>query len=80
MNTIYALILISSLGGVEEVYKFQNMNDCMITKTDLEQATGNKAHCVSVHIRKPSEEMKEFFSQFKEIAKEFKKEDIEPTI
>ena len=70
MNTIYALILISSLGGVEEVYRFQNMDDCLSTKMSYEEVSGNKAHCVSLNIRKkmePGEIFEKFGTMIKEI-------------
>lgn len=70
MNTVYALILISSLGGVEEVYRFQNMDDCLSTKMSYEEVSGNKAHCVSLNIRKkmePGEMFEKFGNMIKEI-------------
>ena len=70
MNTIYALILISSLGGVEEVYRFQNMDDCLATKISYEEVSGNKAHCISLNIRKkmePGEIFEKFGNMIKEI-------------
>jgi len=80
MNTVYALILISSLGGVEEVYRFQNMDDCLATKISYEDVSGNKALCVSLKIRKkmkPGEIFEKFGTMIKEIEG---KDDIEPTI
>lgn len=80
MNTVYALILISSLGGVQEVYRFPNMDDCLATKTSYEEVSGNKAHCVSLTVRKkvqPSEIFEKFGNMIKDIEGE---KNIEPTI
>jgi len=79
MNTIYALILISSLGGVQEVYQFQNMEDCLTTKTSYEEVSGNKAHCVSVKIRKKIDPG-EMFEKFGIMIKEFEAKQIEPNV
>jgi len=67
--SIYALLLISQAGGIEELYRFQNLDDCQQAK----QMIDAKTMCVAVNIRKPSEEMKDFFNQFNETVKQFKK-------
>ena len=69
MISIYALLLISQAGGVEELYRFQNLDDCQQAK----QMIDSKTMCVAINIRKPSEEMKDFFNQFNETVKQFKK-------
>lgn len=69
MISIYALLLISQAGGIEELYRFQNLDDCQQAK----QMIDAKTMCVAVNIRKPSEEMKDFFNQFNETVKQFKK-------
>ena len=69
MISIYALLLISQAGGIEELYRFQNLDDCQQAK----QMVDAKTMCVAVNIRKPSEEMKDFFNQFNETVKQFKK-------
>jgi hypothetical protein len=61
--------LISQAGGIEELYRFQNLDDCQQAK----QMIDAKTMCVAVNIRKPSEEMKDFFNQFNETVKQFKK-------
>jgi len=67
--SIYALLLISQAGGVQELYRFQNLDDCQQAK----QMIDAKTMCVAINIRKPSEEMKAFFNQFNETVKQFKK-------
>lgn len=69
MISIYALLLISQAGGIEELYRFQNLDECQQAK----QMIDAKTMCVAVNIRKPSEEMKDFFNQFNETVKQFKK-------
>ena len=69
MISIYALLLISQAGSVQELYRFQNLDDCQQAK----QMIDAKTMCVAVNIRKPSEEMKDFFNQFNETVKQFKK-------
>ena len=69
MISIYALLLISQAGGVQELYRFQNLDDCQQAK----QMIDAKTMCVAINIRKPSEEMKDFFNQFNETVKQFKK-------
>jgi hypothetical protein len=67
--SIYALLLISQAGGIEELYRFQNLDDCQQAK----QMIDAKTMCVAINVRKPSEEMKDFFNQFNETVKQFKK-------
>ena len=68
MISIYALLLISQVGGVQELYRFQNIEDCQQAK----QMIDGKTMCVAINLRKPSEEMKDFFDQFNETVKQFK--------
>lgn len=68
MNTLIALLLISPTGGVEETYRFQNIQDCQAAREMIDA----KTMCVQVNVRKPSEEMKDFFNQFNESIKQFK--------
>lgn len=70
MNTLIALLLISPTGGVEETYRFQSVEECEHARTLIEN---QKTMCVSVNVRKPSDEMKDFFNQFNETVKQFKK-------
>jgi hypothetical protein len=69
MISIYALLLISQAGGIEEIYRFQNLDDCQQAK----QMIDAKTMCVAINVRKPSEEIKDFFNQFNETVKQFKK-------
>ena len=69
MISIYALLLISQAGGIEELYRFQNLDDCQQAKRMIDA----KTMCVAINVRKPSEEMKDFFNQFNETVKQFKK-------
>lgn len=69
MNTLIALLLISPTGGVEETYRFQNLHDCEAAREMIE----SKTMCVQVNVRKPSDEMKDFFNQFNETVKQFQK-------
>lgn len=57
------------MGGIEEKYKFQSLDDCQ----KAQQMIDAKTMCVALNVRKPSEDMKDFFNQFNEIVKEFKK-------
>lgn len=68
MQTVIALLVISSMGGVEEVYRFQDLETCQAARSHI---TETKSMCVSLKVRKPTEEMKEFFQTFQEITKEF---------
>ena len=70
MISVYVLLLISQAGGVEELYRFQNLDDCQQAK----QMMDAKTMCVAVNVRKPSEEMKDFFNQFNDTIKQFKKQ------
>ena len=69
MNTLIALLLITPTGNVEETYRFQNLQDCEAAREMIDA----KTMCVQVNVRKPSEEMKDFFNQFNETVKQFKK-------
>lgn len=51
MNTVYALIIISSLNGVQEAYRFETLSDCLATRTAYQEQTGNKAQCVQLTVR-----------------------------
>jgi|TARA_R100000541_G_scaffold2852_5_gene9382 hypothetical protein len=68
MNTLYALLIISAIGGVEETYRFDSLDDCENARTLIEQ----KTMCVGVKVRNPSADIKEFFSSFSAMTKDFR--------
>ena len=68
MNTLYALLIVSAMGGVEETYRFDSLDDCQNARTLIEQ----KTMCVSVKERNPSADIKEFFSSFSEMTQNFR--------
>ena len=68
MNTLYALLVISAMGGVEETYRFDSLDDCQRAKSIIEQ----KTMCVSVKVRNPSADIKEFFSSFSAMTQDFR--------
>ena len=75
MNTLYALLIISAMGGVEEAYRFDNITDCQEASALIEQ----KTMCVGVKIRNPSADIKEFFSSFNAMAKDFRNKNSDDT-
>jgi len=74
MNTLFALLVISSLGGVEETYRFDNIEDCQHARGLIEQ----KTMCVGVKVRNPSADIKQFFNSFNEMTKDFRNRDKTP--
>jgi len=68
MNTLFALLVISSIGGVEETYRFDSQEDCQHARDLIEQ----KTMCVSVKVRNPSADITEFFNSFTAMTKDFR--------
>ena len=68
MNTLIALLLISPNGAIEEKYRFNSIDECNQAQEIIEE----KTMCVQVNVRKPSEDIKDFFNQFNETVRQFK--------
>ena len=68
MNTIYALLLITST-GISEGYTFNSMNECQVVASKIKQ---HEAVCVEKKVANPDIQMKQMMSMFKGMVAEMK--------
>ncbi len=68
MNTIYALLLITST-GISEGYTFHSMNECQTVASKIKQ---HEAICVEKRIANPDVQMKQMMSLFRGMVTEMK--------
>ena len=68
MNTLYALLLITS-SGISEGYTFHTMAEC---QTVASKITQHEAVCVEKKVANPDVQMKQMMSLFKGMVTEMK--------
>ena len=68
MNTLYALLLITS-SGISEGYTFHTMAECQSVASKIKQ---HEAVCVEKKVANPDVQMKQMMSLFKGMVTEMK--------
>ena len=68
MNTLYALLLITST-GISEGYTFHTMAECQTVASKIKQ---HEAVCVEKKVANPDVQMKQMMSLFKGMVTEMK--------
>ncbi len=68
MNTLYALLLITS-SGISEGYTFHTMAECQTVASKIKQ---HEAICVEKKVANPDVQMKQMMSLFKGMVTEMK--------
>ena len=68
MNTLYALLLITS-SGISEGYTFHTMAECQTVASKIKQ---HEAVCVEKKVANPDVQMKQMMSLFKDMVTEMK--------
>ncbi len=68
MNTLYALLLITS-SGISEGYTFHTMAECQTVASKIKQ---HEAVCVEKKVANPDVQMKQMMSLFKGMVTEMK--------
>ena len=68
MNTLYALLIITST-GISEGYTFNSMNECQAVASKIKQY---EAICVEKKIANPEIQMKQMMTLFKGMVAEMK--------
>lgn len=68
MNTLYALLLITS-SGISEGYTFHTMAECQTVASKIKQ---HEAVCVEKKVANPDIQMKQMMSLFKGMVTEMK--------
>jgi hypothetical protein len=68
MNTIYALLLITST-GISEGYTFNSLNECQAVASKIKQ---HEAICVEKKVANPDVQMRQMMSLFKSMVAEMK--------
>ena len=68
MNTLYALLLITS-SGISEGYTFHTMAECQTVASKIKQ---HEAVCVEKKVANPDVQMKQMMSLFKGLVTEMK--------
>ena len=68
MNTIYALLIITST-GISEGYTFNSLSECQTVASKIKQ---HEAVCVEKKIANPDAQMKQMMSMFKGMVAEMK--------
>ena len=68
MNTLYALLLITS-SGISEGYTFHTMAECQTVASKIKQ---HEAVCVEKKVANPDIQMKQMMSLFKGMVAEMK--------
>jgi hypothetical protein len=68
MNTIYALLLITST-GISEGYTFNSMAECQAVASKIKQ---HESVCVEKKVTNPDAQMKQMMSMFKGMVAEMK--------
>lgn len=68
MNTVYALLLITST-GISEGYTFNSLSECQTVASKIKQ---HEAVCVEKKIANPDAQMKQMMSMFKGMVAEMK--------
>ena len=68
MNTIYALLLITST-GISEGYTFNSLAECQTVASKIKQ---HEAVCVEKKVANPDVQMKQMMSLFKGMVTEMK--------
>ena len=68
MNTIYALLIITST-GISEGYTFNSMNECQAVASKVKQ---HEAVCVEKKVANPDVQMRQMMSLFRGMVAEMK--------
>ena len=68
MNTIYALLLITST-GISEGYTFNSLAECQVVVSKIKQ---HEAVCVEKKVANPDVQMRQMMSLFKGMVAEMK--------
>lgn len=68
MNTIYALLLITST-GISEGYTFNSLNECQSVASKIKQ---HEAICVEKKVANPDVQMRQMMTLFKSMVAEMK--------
>lgn len=68
MNTIYALLIITST-GISEGYTFNSLSECQTVASKIKQ---HEAVCVEKKVANPDIQMKHMMSMFKGMVAEMK--------
>ena len=68
MNTLYALLLITST-GISEGYTFNSLSECQTVASKIKQ---HEAVCVEKKVANPDIQMRQMMSMFKSMVTEMK--------
>jgi hypothetical protein len=68
MNTLYALLLITST-GISEGYTFNSLSECQVVASKIKQ---HEAVCVEKKVANPDVQMRQMMSMFKNMVTEMK--------
>jgi len=68
MNTLYALLLITST-GISEGYTFNSLSECQAVASKIKQ---HEAVCVEKKVANPDVQMRQMMSMFKSMVTEMK--------
>jgi hypothetical protein len=68
MNTLYALLLITST-GISEGYTFNSLSECQAVASKIKQ---HEAVCVEKKVANPDVQMRQMMSMFKNMVTEMK--------
>jgi hypothetical protein len=68
MNTLYALLLITST-GISEGYTFNSLSECQVVASKIKQ---HEAVCVEKKVANPDVQMRQMMSMFKSMVTEMK--------
>lgn len=68
MNTIYALLLITST-GISEGYTFNSLSECQVVASKIKQ---HESICVEKKVANPDVQMRQMMSLFKGMVAEMK--------
>lgn len=68
MNTIYALLIITST-GISEGYTFNSLSECQTVASKIKQ---HEAVCVEKRVANPDVQMRQMMSMFKDMVVQIK--------
>ena len=68
MNTLYALLIITST-GISEGYTFNSLSECQVVASKIKQ---HEAVCVEKKVANPDVQMRQMMSMFKSMVTEMK--------